>query len=108
MRLYRARKGQDNDGLSVNVVCANTLEMLRRRLGAPKKEAVTLHVGRVCEISAGVHRLNVKADPVEGDDYHALITGFPPRGLDETSEMKAIWNRLAELLAQQARCCLKA
>jgi hypothetical protein len=38
----------------------------------------------------------------------AVTVGFPPRRPNESLQDKAIWNRLAELLAKQARCCLKA
>lgn len=100
--------GQDDAGLSVSVVGLRTLELLRKRLGSPRKEAVTLHVGRVREISVDGYRLDVGRDPMEGDPDHALITGFPRRHPDESASEKATWNRLAELLAQQVRCCLGA
>lgn len=99
--------GQDDAGLSVSVVGPKTLELLRLRTGAPQKEAVTLHVGRVREISVEGYRLDVGRDPIEGDPDHALIIGFPRRHPDESTREKATWNRLAELLAQQARCCLE-
>lgn len=98
--------GRDNEGLSVSLVRPRALELLRQRLGV-QKEAVTLHVGRVREVSANGYRLDVEAKPVEGDLHHALIKGFPLRRPDESTHEKAIWNRLAELLAQQARCCLE-
>jgi len=100
--------GLDNDGLSVTLASGNTLERLRTSLRAPDKEGVTLHVGRIRQMSASGHRLDVKADPISGDAYHALITGFPARGPNETLENKVVWNRLAELLASHARCCLRA
>jgi hypothetical protein len=100
--------GRDNAGLSVTLVRPGTLGFLRQRLAAPLKEAVTLNVGRVRQVSAGGHQLGVVSDPVEGDLYHALIVGFPSRHPDESVQDKAIWNRLAELLAKQARCCLKS
>lgn len=100
--------GQDNAGLSVTVVRPGTLGFLRQRLAAPLKEAITLNVGRVRGISADGYALGVLADPLEGDPNHALIVGFPPRRPDESAKDKATWNRLAELLAKQARCCLKA
>lgn len=98
--------GQDNDGLSVSRVGGKTLARLRRL--KPDKEGVTLHVGRVREISANGCRLDVEADPIEDDPDHALIVGFPPRHPDESLTEKAIRERLAELLAQNARCCLTA
>ena len=100
--------GQDNDGLSVTMVGDDTLKRLRQRLGAPDKEGITLHVGHVREISANGRRLDVTADPIENDADHALIIGFPPRHPAESAEEKAVWNRLADLLSQQARCCLTA
>ena len=100
--------GKDNPGFSVTVVRPGTLGFLRQQLAAPLKEAVTLNVGRVREISADGFALGVLADPVEGDPNHALIMGFPPRRPDESAKDKATWNRLAELLAKQARCCLRA
>jgi hypothetical protein len=104
------KNGKDNAGLSVSLVRPGTLGFLRQRLGVSLKEAVTLNVGRVRQVSADEYVLNVVADPVEGDAYHALIVGFPPRRPDETESFqnKAAWNRLAELLAVQARCCLEA
>jgi len=102
------KNGKDNAGLSVTLVRPGTLGFLRRRLAAPLKEVVTLNVGRVRQVSVAAYDLSVVADPVEGDPYHALIVGFPPRSPDESLQDKAIWNRLAELLAKQARCCLKA
>jgi hypothetical protein len=100
--------GKDNAGLSVTLVRPGTLGFLRQRLAAPLKEAVTLNVGRVRQVSVDAYDLRVVADPVESDPYHALIVGFPPRRPNESLQDKAIWNRLAELLAKQARCCLKA
>lgn len=100
------KNGNDNAGLSVTILQLDTLERLRRRLRAPRKEAVTLHVGHIREIAADHYRLDVEADPVDDDARHALITGFPARSLHESIEDKATWNRLAELLAAQARCCL--
>jgi hypothetical protein len=102
------KNGKDNAGLSVTLVRPGTLGLLRRRLEAPLKEAVTLNVGRVRQVSVDGYDLAVVSDPVESDPYHALIVGFPPRRPDESDQDKAIWNRLAELLARQARCCLKA
>lgn len=75
--------GQDNDGLSVTIVGDDTVERLRQRWGAPDKEAVTLHIGHVRQISANGHRLDVTADSIENDADH-------------------------DLLSQQARCCLTA
>lgn len=100
--------GNDNAGLSVTLVRPGTLGFLRQRLAAPLKEAVTLNVGRVRQVSVDGYDLGVMSDPVESDPYHALIVGFPRRRPDESDQDKAIWNRLAELLAKQARCCLKA
>lgn len=98
--------GQDNDGLSVSVVGNSTLARLRRF--RPDREGVTLHVGHVREISADERRLDVAADPIDDDPHHALIVGFPPRHPGESAKEKEVWNRLAELLAQHARCCLAA
>jgi len=98
--------GQDNDGLSVSVVGNLTLAKLRRFRS--DTEAVTLHVGHVREVSAGGCRLDVAADPIDDDPDYALIVGFPRRHPEESAEEKAVWNRLADLLAQQARCCLTA
>ena len=101
------KNGNDNDGLSVTrVVGLRTLERLRMRLNAPHKAGVTLHVGSVREIKAGLHWLEVKCDPCEADSEHALIIGFPKRGLNESTEDTATLNQLAELLAEHARCCL--
>ena len=61
--------GRDNAGLSVTIVRPNVLQFLRERLGA-MKEAATLHVGQVREISVAQYRLDVANDPVEGDPYH--------------------------------------
>lgn len=99
--------GRHHDGLSVDIVGPITLEGIRARMNAPEKEAVTLHPGHVRGIVAGSHALDVLSDPIEGNSDHALITGFPPRAPDETAQTKLIWNRLAELLALQAPCCLK-
>ncbi|MGD0361429.1 MAG: hypothetical protein ABSC93_11195 [Bryobacteraceae bacterium] len=74
----------------------------------PHNEGVTLHVGHVREISANGYRLDVAPDPIEEDPDHALIVGFPRRHQGESAADKAIWERLAELLARHARCCLTA
>jgi len=74
----------------------------------PDKEGVTLHVGHVRQISANGCWLDVAADPIDDDPGHALIIGFPPRHPEESAREKAVWNRLADLLAQEARCCLTA
>ena len=100
--------GKDNDGLSIRQVFPGALEFLRQKLSAPLKQAVTLHVGRAREISAGGYVLRVDSDPRDDDPHHALIRGFPARHAAESREEKAAWNRLAELLAAQARCCLKS
>jgi hypothetical protein len=104
------KNGKDNEGLSITVVRPGVLGLLRERLGSPSKEAATLHVGRVRTVSADGHSLDVTPDPVGGDSQHALIVGFPKRHADatESPQEKAAWNRLAELLAQQARCCLRS
>jgi hypothetical protein len=98
--------GQDNDGLSVSMVGNSTLAKLRRF--RPDREGVTLHVGHVREMSANGCRLDVAADPIDDDPDHALIVGFPQRHPQESPAEKAIWERLADLLAQHARCCLTA
>jgi hypothetical protein len=97
------KHGQDNDGLSVSLVRPGVLGFLRDRSASSSKEAVTLHVGRVREVSAEGHNLDVTSDPLDDDPHHALIVGFPPRHEAESPTEKAIWNRLAELLAVQAR-----
>lgn len=103
------KNGKDNAGLSATVVRPGVLGFLRERLASPAKEAITLHVGRVREVSVNGHSLDVTPDPVNGDLQHALIVGFPKRHATSTEspQEKAVWNRLAELLAQQARCCLR-
>jgi hypothetical protein len=103
------KNGKDNAGLSVTIVRPGVLALLRERLASSTKEAATLHVGRVREVSADGYSLDVAFDPVEGDPQHALIVGFPKRhaAAAESSQEKAVWNRLAELLAGQDRCCLK-
>lgn len=82
--------GQDDDGLSVSMVHGDTLARLRR--SRPHHEGVTLHVGHVRNISAYEYRLDVAADPIDGDPCHALIVGFPPRHLGETAEERAVLN----------------
>lgn len=49
--------GQDDDGLSVSIVGYSTLARFRRL--KPDKEGVTLHVGRIREVSANGCRLDV-------------------------------------------------
>jgi hypothetical protein len=63
----------------------------------------------VREVSADGYSLDVACDPADGDPEHALIVGFPKRypNAIESPDEKAAWNRLAELLALQARCCLR-
>ena len=96
--------GRDNDGLSVSIVGEGTLARIRRF--RPDTEGVTLHVGHVRDVSANGCRLDVAADPLNDDPSHALIVGFPARHPDESAQEKAVWNRLADLLARRARCCL--
>ena len=98
------KNGNDNDGLSVTTANGSALERLRNL--SPDKEGVTLHVGSVRAMQAGPYRLDVVADPLESDIDHALIIGMPRRHADESAEEKAGYERLAELLAQHARCCL--
>jgi len=66
---------KDNDGLSVTSYREGVLEIIRRNTGDPNRKAATLHAGRVRGIIAEELRLDVKADPIEGQDLeHALIT----------------------------------
>jgi hypothetical protein len=61
-------------------------------------------VGRVRGIAVEEVRLDVKGDPIEGQDLeHALITGFPPRRPDQGLEITPLCERLAEKLASQSR-----
>ena len=71
------KSGKDNDGLSVTAFRDGVLENIRRNTGDPNRKAATLHVGSVRGIAVEDVRLDVRADPIEGQDLdHALITGL--------------------------------
>jgi hypothetical protein len=98
------KSGKDNDGLSVTAYRDGVLEIIRRMLGDPNRNGATLHVGRVRTINVDGLMLDVKPDPIEGQDpYHALVCGFPPRSPGEGLAVTRVCERLAEKLAKQAR-----
>lgn len=98
------KSGKDNDELSVTAYREGVLEIIRKNLADPNRNAATLHVGRVRRIAVEEVRLDVKPDPIEGQDLeHALITGFPPRRPDEGVEVTRLCQRLAKKLAWQSR-----
>ena len=71
------KNGKDNAGLSATVVRPGVLGFLRERLASPAKEAITLHVGRVREVSVNGHSLDVTPDPVERRLAARLDCGIP-------------------------------
>lgn len=76
--------GKDNDGLSVTAWRVDVLEAIRKAVRDPERKGATLHVGRVRDTEVEGLGLDVKADPIEGQDlHHALIIGFPQRSPDE-------------------------
>jgi hypothetical protein len=63
------KSGKDNDGLSVTAYRDGVLEVIRRNTGDPNRNAATLYVGRVRRIAVEEVRLDVRADPIEGQDF---------------------------------------
>jgi hypothetical protein len=101
---WPGKSGKDNDGLWVIAYRQGVREIIRRNVGDPDRHAATLHVGRVRGIAVGEVRLDVRPDPIEGQDLeHALITGFPSRRPDEGLDITRLCERLAEKLASQSR-----
>ncbi len=58
------KSGKDNDGLLVTACREGVLEIIRRNVGDPNRNAATLHVGRVRGIAVEEVRLDVKPDPI--------------------------------------------
>lgn len=90
--------GQDDDGLSVTVVTSKTEQGVQEGAIAMAKRfrktfgIAIISVGKVREIDGC---LDVVSDPMEGEPYHALITGVPR--LDQN---RALAERLAGQLAR--------
>ena len=87
-----SRNGKDKDGLSVSINRSQHLELHRRKFDLPEKLTASITVFSVRAIVG----LGVKANPLEEDPAHALITGIPDAPKDD-SELKEAERMIAEL-----------